>query len=437
MRVMHGEPEQSTPASGVPAVHRAAARPRTGTESRTGDRSRTAPASRPAAAAEVIWRAQAEGRHSLLDRWSVSARGFDALVALSCFALMLFDVPGLAEADNSLTGLTATLVLAAGAATVMVRRQAPWLPFLAGLAYFGWLHELTLVQFGLYSLARYRGRALGIGGTAGYIALAVVLFQVPGWAPHPAASLADFLSAVVPLGVLACGVGISAYRQDLVAQLKAERAEAAALRAVQRERGAIAQDVHDFVGRELTLLNIRSQVLARRARDTAHEADFEDLAEAARRAHLLLNEIIVARADGRAATPGVAGLAELVEQSERAGSPVDLRLCDAARRLSPIRQAAVYRVVQECLTNAIKHAPGERVAVLIAEDGGGRLTVEVRNRLRGAGAPGPAPAAGTDTGTGTGTFSMAERVRSVGGEFTAGPEDGSYVVRATLPTGLG
>ena len=92
----------------------------------------------------------------------------------------------------------------------------------------------------------------------------------------------SFLSLVVPIGVLAAGVGVAANRQDLVRALAAQRAETDALHAVQQERARIARDVHDFVGRELTLLSVRSQVLARRATGGDFEDEFEELSETAR-----------------------------------------------------------------------------------------------------------------------------------------------------------
>ncbi|RSS82059.1 histidine kinase, partial [Streptomyces sp. WAC02707] len=96
---------------------------------------------------------------------------------------------------------------------------------------------------------------------------------------------------------------------------------------------------------------------------------------------------------------------------------------------SPLRQTAVHRVVRECLTNAAKHAPGLPVAVVIALEGAD-LRIEVRNPLPEA-PPDRAPVS-----AGTGLLSMEERVTSMGGTLTAGPEGGEYVVRATLPAGL-
>ncbi|MCX4693363.1 sensor histidine kinase [Streptomyces sp. NBC_01408] len=374
-------------------------------------------------ASALHW-ATASGRR-LSEGWAGSPRALDVLTALGCLGLMALDLPGLAAADNSLNGPAAAVVLALGCSTLLVRRRMPWISYLAALLFLGWLHELTLVQFALYSVGRYRGRRAGILATVGYVAFALVLFCVPGWSESRVETLSGFLSVIVPIGVLAAAVGIAAYRHDLVGELNARRAESAVLQAVQQERTSVARDVHDFVGRELTLLTVRSEVLSMRTRETAYAKDFEELADTARRAHLVLNEIIVQRGE-RDSTPGVDGLPALAEESGRAGSPVRLALDADAHGLSPLRQAAVYRVVQECLTNAAKHASGETVEVSIAADGP-RLRITVSNALP-ARTPGRAPVS-----SGSGTASMSERVRSLGGTLTARRTEDSYEVVATLP----
>ncbi|MFD6971768.1 sensor histidine kinase [Streptomyces sp. NPDC059979] len=368
----------------------------------------------------------ASGRR-LTESWAGSPRALDVLIALGCLGLMALDLPGLAAADNSLSGLAAAVVLALGCASLLVRRRLPWISYLAALLFIGWLHELTLVQFALYSVGRYRGRRAGILATVGYVGFALVMFAVPGWPEPQGQTLSGFLSLVVPIGVLASVVGIAAYRHDLVGELTARRAESAVLQAVQQERTSVARDVHDFVGRELTLLTVRSEVLSMRARETAYAKDFEELSDTARRAHLVLNDIIVQRGE-RASTPGVEGLPALAEESGRAGSPVRLAMDEDAHGLSPLRQAAVYRVVQECLTNAAKHAHGETIDVTIAADGP-QLRIAVSNALP-VRTPGRAPVS-----AGSGTASMSERVRSLGGTLTATRTEDSYEVVATLPRG--
>ncbi|MET9435590.1 ATP-binding protein [Streptomyces sp. NPDC006551] len=364
-----------------------------------------------------------------VDRWAGTPRALDVITALSAFALMSLDVPGLARADNPLTGITASLVLAAGASTLVLRRRLPWVPYLVALALMGWLHELTMIQFALYSLGRFRGRRTAVAATVLYVAVAYALFHTPGWPARHGDTLSEFLSLVVPIGVLASGVGIAAYRQDLVRALECQRAEAAARQAVQEERISVGRDVHDLVGRELTVLAVRAEVLAVRARGEAHRKDFEELADTARRAHHMLNETIVRRADGGAATPGLEGLGALAEESERLGGPVELIVAEEAKALSPLRQTAVHRVVQECLTNAAKHAPGLPVTVSISV-AGRDLLVDVRNPLPKT-PPDRAPVS-----TGTGLFSMKERVHSMGGTLSAGPDGDTYRVTALLPTGF-
>ncbi|MER7515828.1 ATP-binding protein [Streptomyces sp. NPDC126499] len=364
------------------------------------------------------------------ERWAASPRATDAVAALGAFGLMLLDVPGLAGADNSLTGVTATLVLAGGAATLVLRRKAPWVPFLVAVGLMGWLHELTMIQFALYSLGRFRGRRTAVLATALYVGAAYAYFNTPGWPARHGETLSDFLSLVVPIGVLAASVGIAAYRHDLVRALEAQRRESAARQAVQEERISVGRDVHDLVGRELTVLAVRAEVLAVRARGEAHQQGFEELADTARRAHHMLNETIVRRGDTAAATPGLDGLAALAAESDRMGSPVDVTVAPEAKALSPLRQAAVHRVVQECLTNAAKHAPGLPVTVTITVEGPS-LRIEVRNPLA------PAPPDRAPVSTGTGLFSMRERVTSMGGSLDARREHGAYVVTALLPSGLG
>ncbi|MFC7305545.1 sensor histidine kinase [Streptomyces monticola] len=379
-------------------------------------------------ASGALSRLSAWGRR-LARRLAGCPRALDVLTALSCLGLMALDIPGLAAADNSLDGhLQAGLVLTAGSASLLLRRRAPWVTYLVGIGFLWWLHELTLVQFALYSLGRYRGRRAGVGAAVLYVAVAYALFNLPGWPVTRGDTLPEFFSLVVPIGALAAGVGIAANRQDLVRALEKQRAQTSVLEAVHAERARVAGDVHDFVGRELTLLTVRSEVLARRARGEPYETDFEELSETARRAHRVLNEIIVQRGADGAPTPGLDALPDLAEQSERAGSAVELAVDEAAYGLSPLRQAAVYRVVQECLTNAAKHAPGEPVGVRIelAEQ---QARITVTNALPES-APSRAPVS-----AGTGTAGMAERVRSVGGTFAAGRAEGMYEVVAELPAG--
>ncbi|MFI6872794.1 sensor histidine kinase [Streptomyces sp. NPDC050400] len=387
------------------------------------------------AGTRAIRRATAAGRRlgrwwPRLERWRGTPHAVDLATAGGCFALMSLDIPGLAKADNSLNGTMATIVLALGAATLLLRRRVPWgpwLPYAVALVFLGWLHELTLIQFALYSVARYRSRTAGVLACAGYLVVCGVSYALPDWPAHRGETVSQFLGLVVPVGVLATGVGIAANRRDLVQALERQRTETALLQAVQEERSSVAGDVHDFVGRELTMLAVRAEVLSRRARGEPWERDFDELSETARRAHLLLNEIVVRRGSGGGApTPGLEALPRLARESGGAGNEVRVHVDAAAHDQSPLRQAAVYRVVQECLTNAAKHAPGQPVEITVGLTAD-RLRVTVANPL-----PDTAPAL-APVSAGTGTAGMAERVHAMGGTFRAGERDGTYEVEAELP----
>jgi len=141
---------------------------------------------------------------------------------------------------------------------------------------------------------------------------------------------------------------------------------------------------------------------------------------------------------GQRPQPGLADLPRLVEESRDAGARVQLydRVADPGAVPGAAGRTA-YRVVQEGLTNARKHAPGEQVQVVIDGRPGGRLLIDIRNPLvngHGAGGAGGArpvmPAIG---GSGTGLIGLTERVRLAGGELDHQVTDGEFRLSASLP----
>jgi signal transduction histidine kinase len=126
--------------------------------------------------------------------------------------------------------------------------------------------------------------------------------------------------------------------------------------------------------------------------------------------------------------PGLADLPALIEESRRIGIPVTLDVADPAARRPPLLvEHAAYRLVRESLTNVHKHAPGARTRIRV-EQSPHVLRLSVRNaRGRPVGNI-PLPAGGH------GLLGLAERVRLVGGEFSAGPTaDGGFEVTAEVP----
>jgi signal transduction histidine kinase len=196
------------------------------------------------------------------------------------------------------------------------------------------------------------------------------------------------------------------------------------------ERSRIASDMHDSLGHELSLIALRAAALQvnsaldERARRAAGELR-ESAAAATERLHQVLE---VLREDGAAAPvlPSADTVGALVERAAAAGMAVTLE--GELGLLPPMADRAVYRVVQEALTNAAKHAPGAPVTVRLRTDAAaGEAVVTVANAAPPAAAL-PGAAAG-----GYGLIGLDERVRLAGGRLDARPADGGFAVTARLP----
>nr|WP_225954078.1 histidine kinase [Kibdelosporangium phytohabitans] len=203
--------------------------------------------------------------------------------------------------------------------------------------------------------------------------------------------------------------------------------------AVVAERGQMARDLHDVVAGHLSAIAIQSEALLSMAdRDpqvvrtvlkSVRENSIQSLAE-------MRAMIEVLRADGgdddpRTAPARLAELDRLVDSARAGGLVLDVHRA-VGDELPVAVDLAAYRIIQEALTNALKHSGGGGATVDVRV-AGGRLIIEVVNDLSGT------PGAGD--GTGTGLVSMRERAYAVGGDFEAGPWSGGWRVRAALPVG--
>jgi signal transduction histidine kinase len=202
-------------------------------------------------------------------------------------------------------------------------------------------------------------------------------------------------------------------------------------RARLRERSRIARDLHDAVGHELSLLSLGAGSLEMAA-DLPEERRRQagQLRETAgRAAEQLMAAVGVLRADTESAplTPAGDSIAELVRHSREAGLDVSLEWDDAPRELPVMADRALYRVVQESLTNAAKHAPGADPRVLLWSTPEG-VRVRVTNPVPGEGhRPRRVP------GAGSGLLGLRERVRLAGGDLNAGRSGQDWVVTALVP----
>ncbi|MER5355933.1 histidine kinase [Kitasatospora sp. NPDC002551] len=219
---------------------------------------------------------------------------------------------------------------------------------------------------------------------------------------------------------------------------RAERAEReqrlVAEQARLRERARIAQDMHDALGHDLSLIALRAGAL-KLAPDLAppHREAAQEIRAGAAAAVERLGEVIgVLRdeTDAHAARgPADAGVPQLVAEAAAAGLDVRLTVTGEPEGMPRAAEHAAYRVVQEALTNAAKHAPAASVEVRVAYSPDGAM-VQVVN--------GPSPTAPADRAAaagGRGLIGLAERVRLAGGTFRHGPraDGGGFEVRADLP----
>jgi signal transduction histidine kinase len=207
-----------------------------------------------------------------------------------------------------------------------------------------------------------------------------------------------------------------------------------ARRAVNIERGRIARELHDVVAHHVSVMVIQAGA-ARRVIDANPGQAAEALASIETVGRQALDELRrvlgvlravpeVADGNGRAPQPGLVGVDGLADQVREAGLAVDVRVEGEARPLPVGVDVSAYRIVQEALTNALKHA-GPAKATVTVRYGDDDVELEVVDDGRGA--------SSTDGG-GHGLLGMRERVELFGGDLRAGPRvGGGYAVRARLP----
>ncbi len=221
-------------------------------------------------------------------------------------------------------------------------------------------------------------------------------------------------------------------RRQLVVELR-QRAADSAEAAAATERARVARELHDVLAHSLGVVVVQAEA-AEEALDRRPEVAAESLRSIQRTGREALVEVRrlvgVLREDEAVREPsrGAGAVAELVRGVSAAGLPVELDVDGSVEGLPAAPDLAVYRIVQESLTNVLKHAGASRARVHIAR-GPDRVCVEVTDDGRGA--PG-----GTDDGAGNGLRGMRERVTALGGTFSAGPQrDGGFAVRAELLLG--
>ncbi|MCX5009103.1 histidine kinase [Streptomyces sp. NBC_00638] len=328
---------------------------------------------------------------------------------------------------------------------LVARRRYPLVVFgvvLAAVLAIGdsvsWINVLTcsIGAYGAVALSRYRMRAMAALVVAAV--LAGVAFReadpmLPGWSsPAVVLLVVGVLASLVRFGRLRLEASRKRFTDLQQAQEKAMR------RAVEEERARIAAELHDVVTHNVSVMVIQAGA-ARKVMDAAPERSKEALlaVEAGGRAAMAELRHVMgllagpdagadSPADGLEPQPGLGQLDALADRVRAAGTPVTVSVSLPPGPLPPGVELAAYRVVQEALTNTIKHAAGAGAAVAIGF-AGSWLEIEVTD----TGAVRDSPPV---DGNGRGLIGLRERLAVYGGELTAGPTlAGGYRVTARVP----
>ncbi|WP_243225791.1 sensor histidine kinase [Microbacterium sp. CIAB417] len=341
---------------------------------------------------------------------------------------MLLAAPAVAAPLVSLRHPNLAILLFTGAALLMalmvprdVSPQLPWpwsVPMLLAFAVaviavtfqHGW--RTGLVMYAAATAAGFSA-ALMLPGFASGNSLIVTTCVVGG----------VYLVTVLIMGRLRVGVELTRERA-LTAQEQARRE-------LVEERTRIARELHDVVAHGMSLIQVQASTARYRVPDLAPDAaaEFDDIAASARSALTEMRRILgVLRTEDHAAElapqRGIDDIPALIETTRRAGADVALSTA-VAGEISPATQIAAYRIVQEALSNAVRHAPGAAITVSVSTHDD-VVALAIRNV--------PAAAAGPVTPGGHGLRGMTERAALLGGSVEAGRDpDGGWTVSATLP----
>jgi signal transduction histidine kinase len=328
------------------------------------------------------------------------------------------------------------------AGTVAVRRR--WPAAAAGVAcallLAGWPLGLAAVLNGAlgtpllsvpfllsYTLGAETGAATGLAGTV----LLAACAQLAGGGFSPVAEMITFgpwLAGRVVLSRRRLAEQLQARNEEL----RAEQ-EVFAEESVRYERARIARDLHDVVAHCLSVMVVQASA-GQRMTDSGEVAEaLESVATAAAQAQTEIGTLVelLAGEIPSGASPRLAMIGELVGRASATGLTVSCRFEGDCDQLDDVASETAYRVVQEALTNAFKHAPGAPVDITIHGDGAG-VTVDIVNA-----APRESPAGLARSGGGYGLAGMRERVDACGGSLTSGPTTaGGWQVSAALPANL-
>jgi signal transduction histidine kinase len=303
---------------------------------------------------------------------------------------------------------------------------------------------MALVMFTTGLRSSRRTGLLLLGGALLVTAAGIAAMAAGPPGPHHGSKSAGSLVVLIVIMTAAWVAGYAARQQRVYTAGLREQAEqrardqvAQARRASSEERLRIAREMHDVVAHTLSLIAVQAGVASYVAVERPQEAA-SALSSIEQTSRAALNEMRALlgvlrtpeQAGDLSPVPGLASLGDLVRRAEQAGVRVDLEVRGKRPALTPGLDRAAYRVIQEAVTNVIKHAATDWCLVTI-DSGPQMLSLEITDH-------GPGPS-GTGPGSGGhGIEGMRERVGMYGGEFQAGPGPGhGFRVTARFPLAAG
>ncbi|HIZ38259.1 MAG TPA: sensor histidine kinase [Candidatus Ruania gallistercoris] len=308
-------------------------------------------------------------------------------------------------------------------ATYPVAAELPWPWPVTGIV----AQCLLLVVLSLRHQWYWVAGAWSAGALLTLLASVLVPTRVPG-ALANGVVLVSVTAALAMLGVLERLWRKGAARAQQAEELSAEEAQR---RRDLEERNRIARELHDVVAHSMSVINVQATTAQYRKPgiDASVQQEFDDIAKASRQALSEMRSLLaVLRSDDAAPTAPVLTMKdvpELVESARASGATItDSIETDAPTTVGP----TTYRIVQEALSNALRHAPGAEIAVtaVLREDRTALLVEVVNTAPDGSATPSP--------GSGLGLAGIRERVNALGGTVEVGPTaDGGFRLAATLP----
>jgi len=406
-----------------------------------------------------MWRASGPDRGATLD----AGLGLDASLAIAGIGLTAVAAWGPQRLIGTVIAgpqwLLVLLTVFLGAPLVL-RRRAPLLMWTLQWAVLtlqavvtrkppAGLELMFVLLVGSYSLAAYSTLRRALAGLAVMAPCAVTYIETSHgnlgsnilFIPHGTIAYGQshndsiFFVAEI-LGFWLLGVFVRARREAASLAERNAALQRQAERAVAAEQARIARELHDIVAHHLSVVVL--QAAGARASGRPAAAALQKIEHSGRQALTEMRRLLSVLRDsgdetGLAPQPGVGELAALADSVRGAGLPVRLVIDGDHRKLPAAVDVSAYRIVQEALTNVLKHA-GPAHAEVTVRCADGALTIEVTDDGIGAAAASSQPAG--SRASGQGLVGMRERAAMFGGELQAGPRPGGgFAVRARLPLG--